>query len=173
MEIDDGDKHGEGGDKIHHVGKILSIERFFQSPSLVAPGEQEMEKTDDGSLKFWSPSSVYSRWRESFPDDVLTDIGRNEQGYTRSDPVSLLKHLIKENDNHAGSNQLKDQENDDSPAEVGRTAVYTGCNVYDRLPKSQDQCKHYTSAKFPEIVCTFLSGLEKFTIRFQIEVDVD
>ena len=79
MEIDDCDEYSECSDEIHHVGKILSIESFFQSPSFIAPSEQEMEKTDDCTLEFRATSSVDGSRRECFPYDILADIGCNEQ----------------------------------------------------------------------------------------------
>ena len=150
MEIDDCDEDGESGDEIHHVWKVLSIKRFFESTRFIAPSEEEMEQTDDCAFEFRSTAGVDGRWGECFPDDILADIGCDEEGDSRSNAVSLLEHLIEEDDDHAGSDELQDQEDDDSPSEVGGTAVYSGCNIHDGLSECQDQCEYYLLAELKE-----------------------
>jgi len=102
-----------------------------------------MEETNNCALEFRPTPSINSCWGKRLPDNVLADIGRNKEGNPRPNSVSLLKHFIEENDNHARSTELKNQKNDDPPPEIRRTAVDSRGNVHDSLPKRQNQCKHY------------------------------
>ena len=108
LKVDDCDENSEGGNEVHHVGQVLSIERLFQRACFIAPSEQKVKETDNSSLKFGTTTGIDSGWRECFPDNILTNISGNEQGDSRANSVSLLEHLIKKNDNHASSDKLRD-----------------------------------------------------------------
>jgi len=143
LEIDDDHEDQESCQQVHHIREILSIKGLLQSPRLVTPSKQQMEETNDCALEFRTTPGINSCWGKSLPDDILTDIGRNKERNARSNSVSLLKHFIEENDNHARSAELKNQKNDDPPPEIRRTAVDARGNVHDSLPERQNQCKHY------------------------------
>ena len=57
----------------------MSVNSLLEAIELVWLGQQEVEKSDDASLKFGSLVSSNGDWGEAFPEDTLTDVGGNEQ----------------------------------------------------------------------------------------------
>ena len=58
------------------------------------------------------------RW-ERLPDDVLADVNGDEQGNSRSDSVSFLKHFVQKKDDHSGHHKLDNNKIGVKGAEVG------------------------------------------------------
>lgn len=69
----------DGGEQIHQVGQVLSVESLSQSSDLVLSGGQQMEEGNHRSLELGSSSGVDGGGGESFPYDGLTNVGGNEQ----------------------------------------------------------------------------------------------
>lgn len=138
LEVDDGGEDDEGCEQVHDVGEILSVECLLESTLLVGPCEEQVEERNDGAFEFWASAGVDGGWRESLPDDGLADVGCDEEGDTASKTVSLLEELIEENDDQASYNQLEDQEEDNTGAEVGWLTVKTSENVDSSLTHRQD-----------------------------------
>ena len=120
LKVDDGGENGKGGEEVHDVGEVLSVERLLESALLVWPCEEEVEERNDGTLELWSSAGVDGGWGECLPHNRLANVGSDEEGDTTSETISLLEELIKENDNQASNNQLKDEEEDNTGAKVGR-----------------------------------------------------
>lgn len=51
LEVYDHSEHKDGGDEVHEVGQVLSVEGLSQGTHLVCAGGQEMEESNDGPLK--------------------------------------------------------------------------------------------------------------------------
>jgi len=60
LKVNDNGKHSKSGDEVHHVGKTLTPESLPKGPALVIPGEEEVEKGDDGTLELRSTASIDS-----------------------------------------------------------------------------------------------------------------
>lgn len=52
LEVNDDAKHEDGGQEVHQVGQVLSVEGLSQGPHLVVLGGQQMEESNNSSLKF-------------------------------------------------------------------------------------------------------------------------
>lgn len=65
-----------------------------------------MEQIDDSAFKFSSTGATDGVGRERLPDDILTDVGGNEQGNTRAETITLLQHLVQTYDDNAGKEKL-------------------------------------------------------------------
>ena len=110
LEVDDSCEDNEGREQVHNIGKILSVESFAEGNLLVWPGKEEMEESNNGTLKFWASTSVNGSRREGLPDDRLADVGSNEEGDTASEAIALLQQFIQENNDKTSSNELKNKE---------------------------------------------------------------
>ncbi len=99
-----------------------------------------MEECNDGALEFNTLSSIVGGGAECLPYDVLAGAGCNEERNARSQAVSLLKDLIEEDDDNAGNEQLKDEEQAYSGTQVGRISI----EAADYLNNGKAQC-HYES----------------------------
>lgn len=110
LKIDDRGEHDNSSDQVHDVGQVLSVEGFLQSAWLVVPCQEEMEKCNHSTFKLRATTSVDGGWAESSPDNVLTNVGRNEERDTRTQSVSLLEKFIKKNDNKTSDNKLEDEQ---------------------------------------------------------------
>lgn len=60
LEVYDHSEHEDGGDEVQDVRQVLSVEGFSQGAHLVCARGQEMEESDDGSLKLrtWKTTAV-------------------------------------------------------------------------------------------------------------------
>jgi hypothetical protein len=60
LKINDNTKDHDSGEQIHNIGQVLAIECFPQCQCLVWPGDEEMNKRDDGAFKLGAATSVHS-----------------------------------------------------------------------------------------------------------------
>ena len=65
----------------------------------------------------------------------------NEEGNTRAETVTLLEHLVEEEDDDAGEGELDDEEGAGDEAELGGGAVETGDDVDDGLGDGEDDAE--------------------------------
>ena len=139
LKVDDGGENDDGRDEVHDVGKTATPESLTKCPTLVVPGEEEMEEGNESTLEFRSTAGVDGSGRECFPDDGLADVGSNEERDTGTETVALLKKLVKENDDESGDDELDDQQKADSSAEVTWLAIKTGKDVDGSLAERDNQ----------------------------------
>lgn len=161
LEVDDSGEDEDGGQKVHDVGEVLAVESLLESALLVGPGEEKVEKGDDGTLELGATASVNGGGGESLPHDGLADVGGDEERDTRAEAVSLLEELVEENDDHAGNEELENEEEDDTGAKVGRSAVETGEDVDSGGTGGENEGKE------------LLGGLVQLAVALEVEVDVD
>lgn len=102
-----------------------------------------MEQSDDGTLKFRSTTGVNSSGGERLPDNALANVGSDKERDTGSQAIALLEELVKENNNEAGNNKLKDKKKADTSTEVTRLSIKTGQNIHSGLSERKDNSKHY------------------------------
>lgn len=143
LEVDDHGEHDDGGNEVHDVGETLPPEGLAKSTTLVVPGEDEVEERDDGALELGSTASVDGCRGEGLPDDGLANVGRNKERDTGAETVALLEELIEEDDDEGSGDELDDEQEADTGAEVAGLAVETSEDVDRALTECDDQCKHY------------------------------
>jgi len=141
LKVDNRGENDDGGDEVHEVGETTAPESLTKCATLVIPGEEEMEESNESTLEFWSTAGVDGGGRECLPDDGLANVGGNEERDTGTEAVTLLEELVEENDDESGDDELDDQQKADSSAEVAWLAIKTGKDVDGRLAKSDDQGK--------------------------------
>lgn len=161
LEVDDGNKDHDGGQQVHDVGEVLSVEGLLESTLLVGPGHQEVEESDNSTLKLGATASVDGGRRESLPHDGLADVGGNEQRDTAAKTIALLQELVKQDNNHAGDNQLEDEQENNTGTKVGGGSVEAGEDVDGSGTGRQDESKE------------LLGSLVELAIRLEVEVDVN
>ena len=138
LEVDDRGKDNKGGQEVHDVGQVLAVESLAERMALVTPGDEEMEKRDDGTLKLGATASVDGGRRERLPDNALANVGSDEKRDTRSQAISLLEKLVQENDNQTSDNELENEEQANTGAKVARLAVETSQNVDGSLSEGEN-----------------------------------
>lgn len=161
LEVDNSGENQESGQEVHDIGEVLAVESLLQGTLLVGPGQEQVEESNDSTLEFGATTGVDGGGRESLPDNGLADVGGNEEGDTTSKTVTFLEQFIEKNDDETGDDQLHDQKNADTGAEVTGLAIETSKNVNTGLTEGQDDGKE------------FLGGLVQFTVGLEVEVDVD
>ena len=110
LEIDDNEGHDNCSKQIAKVWSILSVDSLLDSIQLVWLGQQEMEESNDGTLKLGSLVSSNSDWGERFPEDGLTDVGGDEKRNSRAESVSFLKEFIKHKYHESSEEKLSNDE---------------------------------------------------------------
>ena len=120
-----------------------------------------MEKSNDCAFEFWATTSVDGCWRKSLPDDRFTDVGSNEERDTRSKSISFLEKLVKQDNDEPSNNKLDDQKDANSGTKIGGLAVEASQNVDTGLTEGEDDGEK------------FLGCLVLFTVRLQIQIDVN
>ena len=161
LEVDNHGEDNDGGDQVHAVGQVLPVEGLAKSELLVGPGDEKVDKADNGTLELGTTASVDSGRGESAPDDRLANVGRDEERDTAAETVALLEELVKENDNDGGSQKLDDEQNADTGAEVSGRAVETSQDVDTGLAERQDDGKK------------LLRGLVQLAVGLEVEVHID
>lgn len=134
---------------------------MLESSSLVRPRQDQVEQGDDGAFVFRSPTRVDGHRRQGFPDNAFADVGSNEKADTTSETISLLEDFIEKNDDDAGGNKLKNQNEDDTEAEVVRGAVESREDVNETGADTEDDREE------------LLGALEGFAVGLQVEVDIN
>lgn len=143
LEVDDQGEDEHCGEEVHNVGQSLSVKRLLERSGLVVPGEEEVEEGNDSALKLWASTGVDSVGGEGLPDDVLANVGSDEQGNTRSQAVALGEELVEEDDDERGGDELEDEQEADTGTERGGRAVETGEDVDRGLAEGDDQREDY------------------------------
>jgi len=69
-----------------------------------------VEESNDSSFEFSSLLSSDGDWRETSPEDVFTDVCGDEKWDTASKTITLLKELVKKDNNHTSSEELEKNE---------------------------------------------------------------
>ena len=138
LEVDDGAEDGNGSDQVHDVGQVLAVEGLLEGKLLVGPGDQKVDKGDDGTLELRTSASVDGGRRESLPDDRLANVGSDEERNTTAETVALLEKLVEKNDDQSGGEELENEEDADTGTEVRGLAVETGQDVNAGLAEGQD-----------------------------------
>ena len=63
LEVNNNAKHKDSGDQVHEVRQVLTVESFTQSSHFVCSGGQQVEQSNDGSLKLGTyQSTVEETW---------------------------------------------------------------------------------------------------------------
>lgn len=146
LEIDDGGEDYNGCEKVHDVREVLAVEGFPECSLLVWPGQEEMEKRDDGTFEFRTPAGIDGRGGKRFPDDRFADVGSDEKGDAASQPVSLLQQLVEQNDNQTGNHQLNDQQDTDTSTEIRGLTVETSEDINHSLTERHDDSEEFLSS---------------------------
>lgn len=91
LEVYDYSKDEDGGQEVHQVGEVLTVEGLAQAANLVLTCCEQVEKSDNGTFEFGSAAGVDSCRRERLPYDGFANVGGNEQRDTRSETISYKK----------------------------------------------------------------------------------
>lgn len=161
LEVDHDREDNNGRDEVHDVGQILAVESLAESKLLVGPGDEKVNKSDNGTLELRATTSVDSGRGESAPDNGLANVGRDEERDTAAKTVALLEELVKEDDNQGGSEKLDDEENADSSTEIGGQTVKTSQDENASLAERQDDGEE------------LLRGLVELAVGLEVKVDID
>lgn len=120
-----------------------------------------MDQCGKSALKLWATTGVDGGRGSNAPHDVLADVGRDEERDTRAQTIALLEELVEKNDNKSSSQELDNEKNADTGAEICWGPVETSEHVDTRLAEGQDDGEE------------LLGGLVEFAVRLEIEVDID
>ena len=79
LKVNDNDKDKDSGEKVGQVGKILTVEGLFESANLVVAGDEQVEKSNNGSLEFSATARVDGCGTKCLPDNVFTNVGSDKE----------------------------------------------------------------------------------------------
>jgi hypothetical protein len=80
LEVDDYEDNQNSREQVGEVGGILSVEGVLEGINFVALGEEEVEESDDCSFELSALISSDCDGGEALPEDVLADVGSDEEG---------------------------------------------------------------------------------------------
>jgi hypothetical protein len=79
LKVTDNDKDQHGGQEIGgQIGQVLTVPCLLESSDFVCTSNQQVEESNDGTLKLGTSSSVHGSWRKGFPLNRFTNVGSNE-----------------------------------------------------------------------------------------------
>ena len=139
LEVDHERDDDAGREQVRDVGEVRAEERLLERAHLVRARDEEVEEGDDRALELLASAGVDRVRRERTPDDVLADVGRDEQRDARAEPVALLQQLVEHGHDDAGERELDDDQEGVEQAEVLRVAVHAGHDVRDGLPDGHQE----------------------------------
>lgn len=94
LEIDNDGKNDHGGEQVGDVGKVLTEKCLLDRLHLVLARYEQVEESDESALKLVSATLVDGRRAQGLPDDVLANVGGDEERDGRSKTISLLQKLV-------------------------------------------------------------------------------
>jgi hypothetical protein len=142
LEVNDNNEHNDGCEQVGDVGEVLSVEGLLEGASLILTSDQQMEESDNGTLELSSTGSGNSGGREGLPDDLLANVGGDEEGDTRAESVTLLQELIKSHNDNTTKEELDDDEESVDHTEVGNVTVGSRDDIGDTLANSNKHTEH-------------------------------
>ena len=120
-----------------------------------------MEQRDHGPLELGPARAGDGVGAEGLPDDVLADVGRDEQRDPGTQAVPFLEQLVEADDDDAGAEQLEDDKAGVDRAQVAHVAVHAADDVGDGL---SDRDEHSEE---------LLGAVEEIPVGLHAVVDVD
>ncbi len=111
LEINNNKENKDSREQVHQIREVLAVKCFLQSADLVRARQHQMDKCNQGTFEFRSTASVDRGWAEGLPDDGLANVGCDKKRNTRAKTISLLKQLVKDDDNEPSNEQLQYDQN--------------------------------------------------------------
>ena len=142
LEVDNCGEDNNGGEQVHQVREVSTVESFTESSDFVASGGQQVEEGNYGSLEFSSTSSVHCGRREGLPNNGFADVGGDEEGNTRSKTVSFLEKFIEKKNDDTSNDELEDDQETDASTDFRWVSVHSRSDVNDSLTNSDDHTEH-------------------------------
>jgi len=146
LEVDDHAKDEDCSAKVHQIGQVLAVESLTQSTHLILPCGKKVEQSNDCALKFGAAASVDGGGAESLPDDSLADVGGDEEGDPAAKAITLLKQLVQQQHNETGHEQLDNDQQTDTSADVTWVSIHPGQHIHNGLSDSDDHAKKLLGA---------------------------
>mmetsp|Transcript_16061 Transcript_16061/g.36884 ORF Transcript_16061/g.36884 Transcript_16061/m.36884 type:complete len:487 (-) Transcript_16061:48-1508(-) len=161
LEVDDNDRHDDGGDEVGNVGEGLAVESVTDGGELVGASEEHVEQGDDGAMELGATADVERRGAEGVPHNGLAHVGRDEERDGRTESVSLLEQVIEHHDDETGEGKLEDDQDGVDGTKIGNVSVHSREDVGHSLGKDDDEGEE------------LLGGVEEATILVSLHRDLD
>jgi hypothetical protein len=120
-----------------------------------------VEESDDGSFELGALLGPDCDGREAAPEDVLADVGCDEERDARAEAVALLEQLVEKDHDHTRGEELEEDKDGVEGSEVGEFTVHAREEVGKGFSQGNDQ---------PE---ELLGCLEEVTVFLGVLVDFD
>ena len=146
LEVDHHEEDQDRGQQVGDVRQVGAVESLLERAHLVAAGEKEVEERDDGTLELGTLSGVHGRGAERLPDDALALVGRDEEGDTGTETVSLGQELVEQDDDDARHEELDDDQDGVARAEIADITVDAGNDVGDSLADGDENAEELLGA---------------------------
>ena len=142
LQVNNNGKDDSSGNQVHDVRETVPPESLAECASLVIPGEEEMEESNDCTFKLWTTTGVDSRWGECLPDDGFANIGGDEKRDAGTKTVTLLEELIKQNDDESCSDELDDEQQANTGTQILGLPIKTREHINSSLTERDDEGEH-------------------------------
>jgi len=146
LEVHDDEEDDHSGDEVRHVRQVSAEESLTKSADLIVTGDQELEHSDDGTLELSTTTHVEGHGAKSTPDNRLASVGGDEDRDTAAKTITLLKKLIKAENNDTSKNKLKNDKNAVHNTDLARITVHSTKNVGSSLTDSDDHTEQLLNA---------------------------
>jgi len=133
LEVNDNYKDENGRQEVGQVGKVLAVECLLECTKLITSGDHQVEQCNYSSFEFSSTSSIEGSGTECLPNNSFANVGSDEERNTRSETISLLKQLVKRQDNKSSKEKLYDNENGITHSKSSKISIHSRNNVCDSL----------------------------------------
>jgi len=79
LEEENNHEHEHSCQQVDDIGQLWAVEGLLERANFVRPGDKQVEQGDNCTFKLGTTAGVDRGWAERFPDDVLADVGGDEQ----------------------------------------------------------------------------------------------
>ena len=143
------------------VGRILSVKGLLNGVELILLGPEEVEESNDGSLKLGALLSTNGDGREGLPEDDFADVGCDEERDARAKTVAFLEKFVEEDHNDTGHGELHKDCNGVKVPDFFNWTVHAREEIGECLTHCDNDSKQ------------FLGGLEKLPVILRCHVDIN
>ncbi|KAH3668483.1 hypothetical protein OGAPHI_002237 [Ogataea philodendri] len=159
LQVNHRQENQHGDNDLEHVWSVVSVEGLDQGNSLGLLGEQQVDKCNHSTFKLCSTSSVDGCWGKTSPENLFANVGGHEQRNTRTKSVTFLEQLVQQDDHDGCKDQLQNQQQTNTRAEITWTSVHACQNVHGSLTDRKQDSKD------------LLGDLEQIAVLFVFHVD--
>jgi len=135
LEVNNNTENDEGGEKICYVCKLNAVERLLEGGDLVRSSNEEGEKRDQCAFILRSRRGLDGSEGKRLPEDVFTDIARDEERNRASESVSFRQKVVQHEHHHSANEELENDKSCSSRFDWSTVITFAPASICIIIPE--------------------------------------